>query len=798
MNHALRSLAKSPGFTITALITLALGIGVNTSMFSVLNALLFRSLPYAEPERLVRIFRTDPRSQTLPHAPANYLDYVGQNRSFESIATLSWTNYNLSANREPALRLLALETSASFFDVLGVKPALGRVFTVEEDQPGRNAVVVLSHPFWEKRFAADPSVVGREIRLDGEPVTVIGVMPPGFDDRMLFAQPSVWRPIAFTNEQRQNRGGNYLQVIGRLKPGVTLPQAQDEMSALAASLAKAHPTTNANNDFNLVGLARSGQDDASRTISWFAMGLAGCVLLIACANLANLQFARNAARGRENAVRAALGASRLHLLRQSFTESFLLALVGGALGLIVTIWCNDALSAGLVVAGGSGFAIPTNFRVLGFALGAAIFTGIAFGTLPAWLASRADVNDALKQGTRGTTSGAHHRVRSFLIVAEFTLALVLLASAGFFLRGLERFVNRDHGWETSRLLTAGISLSPSKYPNDPARVAFYDRLVTRLSALPGIERVALSSTVPYADFSGGQRFVVEGQPAPATGAEPMRLVNYVDATFFDALQLPIMEGRAFTASDINGPIRTIINASMARRFWPGESAIGKRIRHPNDTVWQEIVGVVGDVRFPTRLDEPRTQFQAYRFLAREPRRDLTITLRSTAAPETLASGLRQAINEIDPEQPVQDVRAAKEVIDRGLANLTVIGWLLSGFAALGMLLAGVGVYGVISGSVVQRTTEIGIRLALGAQIADVLRLIVGQGLKLALIGSAIGLFGAYAAARMLTSMMPALPAAEPLIAALVTVILLSVALLACWIPARKAARVDPMEALRAE
>jgi putative ABC transport system permease protein len=798
MRHAFRSLLKSPGFTAIALLTLALGIGMNTSMFSVLNALLLRTLPYPEPDRLVRVFRTDPHSQTLPHSPANFFDYAEQQKSFTAIAALSWSNFTLAEPGQPALRLLGLEVMGDFFKVLGVSPALGRVFDTDHNQPGRNDVVVLSDSFWRERLAADPNIVGRQLRLDDELVTVIGVMPAGFDDRLLWNEPVLWRPIAFTPEQRETRGRNWLHVIARLSPDVSLAQAQQAMSALAAGLARDHPLSNAHNDLRLVSLARSGQNDTSRLLSFFAMGLAACVLLIACANLANLQFARNAARRREQAVRAALGASRLRLLRESLTESLLLSLMGGALGLLVAAWTNEALGRSLSLAGQTGFAFPIDWRVLGFAMAIAAITGIAFGLLPAWIASRTEVNEALKDGSRGATSGANQRLRHLLIVSEFALALVLLAGAGFFLRGIERLLARDHGWQTSQLLTANVSLSPGKYADDAARISFYGRLQTRLAQLPGVERAALSSSVPFAEFSGGQRFVVEGQSPPAIGTEPTRLVNFVDPGFFDTLGIALIEGRSFVANDLQGPMRTIINEAMAHHFWPGESAVGKRIRHPADNEWQEIVGVVRDVSFPTRLDAARTRFQAYRLLARETRRDLVITLRAAASPEALTETLRRAVAEIDPEQAVQDIRAADRVIERGLANFTVIGRLLVGFAALGLLLAALGLYGVIAGAVVQRTPEIGIRMALGAQIRDVLRLVLGQGLRLALLGVALGLFGAFAVARLLGSMVPALPAPEPVVAALVTATLLAVALLAIWVPARRATKVDPLTALRAE
>lgn len=798
MKFSLRQLLKSPGFTLVAVLTLALGIGVNTAMFSLLNTLLFHEPPYPESERILRVFRHNPTLDFGPHAPGNFLDLQAQARSFTAVAAVSGTNYSLAEPSQPAARVPGLDVSAEFFAVLGIPAALGRVFTVEEDQPGRDGVIVLSDGLWRDRFNADPAIIGRRIRVDGEPVTVIGVMPPAFEDRLIWGRASAWRPIAFTTELRKNRGANWLTVIARLRPAVTIGQAQAELDALGAELARAYPQTNAKSGFTLVPLARSVQDPTARTLSWFAMGLAGCVLLIACANLANLQFARHAARAREQAIRAALGASRFRLVRQSLAESLLLAMLGGAAALLVALWCNDALSARLGIAGQTGYAISIDWRVAAFALGITAFTGIAFGTMPALFASRVDVNDALKQGGRGSTSSGQHRLRHALIVAEVALALVLLSGAGFFVRGLQRFAARDHGWRTDRLLTASLSLPPAKYRDDAATAAFYERLQPRLAALPGVQSVSLSRTVPFDGFGFSQRFLVEGRPEPTPGLEPMRDVNGVSPEYFDTLGLTLIEGRTFTPADLTGPVRTVINETMARQLWPGESAIGKHIAHPFERVWQEVIGVVRDVRFATNLTNPRTPFQTYRLLAREPARDISVAIRSSVSPEILAASVRGAVAEVDADVPVENLRSAEDVIETGLGNYTLTSELLLGFALLGLLLAAVGIYGVIAQFVVQRTNEIGIRIALGAQLRDVFRLVVSQGLRLALIGIAIGLAGAWMVARLLASFAPALPPAEALTALAVIVALLGIALIACLLPARRATKVDPMTALRAE
>jgi putative ABC transport system permease protein len=795
-SHALRSLAKSRGFTTIALLTLALGIGVNTSMFSLLNALLFQPAPYPEPDALFRVYRTSPTAQTSPHSPANFLDLQARAKSFSHLAAFNRTANSYVEDGRPAEQMSVLQVTGDFFAVLGVQPALGRFLSPEEDQTGREKVVVLTDAFWRQRLAADPEVVGRSLRLDGEGVTVIGVMPPGFDDRRMWGRISGWRPLALSAETRKNRGGNWLQVLGRLAPGTSADAAGAELTVISADLAREYPESNAKNGLALVPFGRSTQDPQTRSLSWFAMGLAGCVLLIACVNLANLLFARNAVRAREHAIRAALGASRGRLIRQSLTESLVLALGGGALGLLVAIWGNAAIGARLFV-GGAVFPLAVDWRTTGFALGVAVAAAAFFGVLPALLASRTDLNHALKQ-VRGGGGTSSHRVRHTLIVVEVALSLVLLASAGFLLRGLDRFLVRDHGWQPERLLTAYLKLPATRYPNPAANVAFYDRLRARLKELPGVENVSLSSTLPFYGFGFGQRFIVEGQTPPPLGSEPQRDVNYVGADYFDTLGIALLEGRTFAPTDRTGPEPTVIGESMARRLWPGESAIGKRIAHPAVKEWMVVIGVVRDISFASNLGAPNGRFQTYRYYDRETASDIALALRCTVPPASLADALRRAVAELDPELPVDAVRPAAQAVEQNLANYSLTGWLLSGFAVLGLLLASVGIYGVISGFVVYRTNEIGLRLALGARTADVLGLVFRQGMRLTIVGAVIGLTGAYWVARGLIAMMPSLPAAEIGMTTAATAALIGVAAVACLIPAWRAIRISPVSALRSE
>jgi len=800
LKFALRSLAKSPGFTAVALLTLALGIGVNTSMFSVLEALMFRT-PYPDDTRLVRIYRTSPQSRQWPHSAANFLDHRAQAQSFERIAANSWASYNLAEPGQPAEQLRGLNVTADFFPLLGVQPEAGRFFTSDEDAPGKNRVIVISHATWLQRFGGARDAIGRTLRIDGEPVTVIGVMPARFDHRLRWGRIDAWRPIALSDAARQDRGNNYLHEIARLKPGVTLAQAQAEMDALAARLAAAYPQNNAQNGLRLVPFARSGDDFGSR-LTWFVVGLAGFVLLIACANLANLQFARHASHAREQAIRAALGASRVRLMRGVLAESLVLALAGGALGLLVALWSNDAIGTRLMISDLSGLAIPLDWRALAFTFAASSATGLAFGALPAWFSSRADVNATLKQGGRGTTAGrATHRVRHALIVTEFGLALVLLAGAGFFLRGLDRFLQRDAGWRVDGLVTGHINLVGKNYSTADQRRAFHERLAERMATLPGVDRAALSTGMPTWGFGSSSNFLIEHQARPAGGSEPLATEAWITPGYFETLGLPLLQGRDFATTDrADTPDVVIINETMARTFWPGENPLGKRLGaiDPKRPGWRVVVGIVRDAEVTGYFGADDTRFQAYRPLAQAPAAYLTVVMRTPLAPEAVALELRRAVAAIDPDQPVYQVDSVHREIDRALSGSRLAGAVLTGFALLGLLLAGVGIYGVIAQSVVERTNEIGVRLALGAQLHDVLALVLGHGLRLAVLGAAFGLAGAFGIARLLRAIAPGMPPAEPGTAASVTIGLLAVAALACWLPARRAAKIDPIVALRAE
>jgi putative ABC transport system permease protein len=799
VRYGVRMLLKHKGFTVVATLTLALGIGANTAMFSVLNTFLFRSLPYPQSERLVRVFRTSPHSQSWPHSTANFIDQHDKNSVFEKMAAYNFVSRNLVEQGQTAERLLALAGTADFFPALGVAPSLGRVFNTEEFEAGADNVVILSDRFWAKRFGSDPSIVGRNIQLDGKSVTVVGVMPPGFDHPMLWGTVDLWQPLAWNGDQKKNRGNNFLSSFARLKPGVTIEQAQQNMVTLAANIGKENKS-NEGESIRLEPLQRSMSDDIGRKVMWFTFGLAGFVLLIACANLANLQLVRTASRSKELAVRAALGAGRMRLLRQSLTESLVVALIGGALSLVLALWSVKFISKYLF-ATLPGASVTLDFKVFCFAFLVSLLTGLLFGTMPAWLASRADVNQALRENSRGSTAGrSQHRLRHTLIIGEVAFAMVLLAAAGLFLRGLQRFINADPGWQVDGLVMAHMSLRGEKYSKDEPRGLFVSELENRLRALPGVQQVALEASQPVYGFNSSSSFVIEGRPEPPPDQYPEMFFEAISNDYFKTLGVRLLNGRAFNSGDIpDRPKVVIVNETVARNFFPNDNAVGKRIANPGPKKeWYEIVGVVNDMKFPGDLDEPYTRYQAFIPMAQFPPSYLTMILRTNTSAEAIENSLRGAVAGIDSTQPVFRIRTARTAVDQGLGSISLLGKLLGAFAALGLGLAAIGIYGVISYTVVQRTGEFGIRVALGAQARDVLWLVLRKGGFLISVGALLGAAGSYAVAKLLIAAIPSLPTRDPITLVLTAVVLIIVALAACYIPARRATKVDPMTALRSE
>ena len=799
VRYSLRQLLKHKGFAVVAVLTLALGIGINTAMFSVLNTFLFRALPYPQSQQIVRVWRTSPHSQNWPHSAANFFDQHDQNNVFEKMAAFNYATRNLTEQGQTAERLLSIAGTADYFPLLGVVPARGRIFRPEEFEPGADNVVVLTDRFWNRRFGGDPNIVGRKIQLDGKTVEIVGVMPPGFEHPILWGNIDIWQPLSFNPEGKKNRGTNYLSSIGRLKPGVTIQQAEQSMVTLTTNLAKQN-SSNEGESVRLEPLQLSTSDSIGRTVMWFTFGLAGFVLLIACANLANLQLVRTAARSRELAVRAALGARRWRLLQQSLTESIIVALVGGLISLVIAVVTVRFISARLFT-DLPGASVQLDYKVFGFALLVSVATGVLFGTVPAWLASRADVNQALRENSRGSTAGrSQHRLRHSLIVGEVAFAMVLLAAAGLFLRGVQRFLNSDPGWRVDGLVTGQMSLRGDKYKDDKQRVVFLNQLENSLKAIPGVEHASISVSSPVYGFNSSSSFLVEGLPEPPKDKYWEMFYEPVSSDYFETLGVHLKEGRTFNSSDIADHTKVlIINETAARTFWPNTSPVGKRISNTGEKrEYWEIVGVVNDMAFPGSLGEPYTHYQAFQPIAQVAPAYFTIALRTPLNPELVGNSVRKVVAGLDSDLPVYRVTTARASVDLGLGNISLLGSLLGVFAGVGLLLAAIGIYGVISYTVVQRTGELGIRVALGAQRRDVLWLVLGKGAFLVMSGALLGAAGAYAVSRLLISLIPSLPTRDPFTLALTGFALVLVALAACYIPARRATKVDPLVALRSE
>ena len=810
IRFGLRMLRKSPGFTTVAVLTLALGIGANLAMFSVLRPLLLQRLPYPDYEQLVRIYRTSPQSQTWSHSRADFSDYREQSQVFNELAACTWGGFNYGLPGQPAERLTAVLTTAELFPALRIQPMLGRAFTRAEMQPGRPQVVVLSHAFWLSHAGGDTNIVGRTLRFDGKPVTVIGVMPASFDSPHLFGRVHAWRPLVMTTEEARDRENRFLEIIGRLKPGASLAQARADLNRVAVRLAAEHPHYDAGCGARLVTLTDSLTGENQRESIWFLFGLTSFVLLIACANLANLQLARNASRFSELGLRAALGASQGRLMRQLLTESLLISLLGTGLGLLFARWGVALLFSRFSL----GVSIAFDKSVFVCSLACCLVTVVAFGTAPAWLAVRANLIERLRESVRGALgSRAHHRLQCGLIVGEGALALMLLVGAGATVTLLQRFVRLDPGWDANGLLTVQVEVTKDAYPIE-RRLALFGQLEERLTALPGVQSAAFVTDLPIVAYWNTQPLRVGDQPAPPRNAIPLASCPTVGCAYFQTLGIGLRQGRVFTPEDKLGHLPvTIINETLARQFWPGQDPLGKRVSIGDPTVprWMEIVGVVGDVKFPADMDKPATRLQVYRPWAQD---DIstggTVVLRTVAPPATIVPAVRQAVAELDPNLPVYAVSTVRQRIDGAMRGTQLVTSLLAVFGMLGLVLAAVGVYGVTAFVTALRTREMGIRMALGARRCDILWLVLRHGLRLVSWGTLLGAAGAYVVMRVLDSMIPeGSPARDPVRLAGVPIfgwilisgaaaLLFVVALLSTWLPARRAAGMHPMVALRCE
>jgi putative ABC transport system permease protein len=797
IHYALRLLLKRPGFTFVAVITLALGIGANTAIFSVVNAVLLAPLPYEEAERLVVVWERQviTNENQQPVSLPIFEDWKEQNQVFEQLAVIRLATYNLTQAGETE-RVTGARVSSNFYSLLRIKPILGRAFLEAEGKPGAEPVALISHGLWQRRYGSDPQLVGKTLQVDGIPYTIIGVLPPGVSYPS--ADTDLVTPFIPLPREIQ-RANHFVRVIGRLRPGVSLDEARAEMDTIAARLEQQYPATSTGWRVQLVPLHEQLVGNI-RAALLVLLGAVGCVLLIACANVANLLLAKAAGRRMELAVRTALGASRWQLVRQLLTESMLLSLFGGLLGLLVAVWGVPVLTR---LSSGSiprVEEISISYRVLGFTVLTSLLTGLIFGIVPAWQSSTSKLTDSLKEGRRGSGGGLlHKRVLNVLVVTEVALALVLLVGAGLMIRSFISVRRVSPGYDPRGVLTAGIGLSPIKYGDLQQQAAFYQNLLARLETLPGVASVAGISRLPVVAVVSSSDFTIQGRPV-ASGHEPVADFRLVSPRYFQTMGIPFSSGRDFTLRDTKDtPDAVIINKVMAERFWPDQDPLGKYIQLSAETTrWREIVGVVGneklsglDAETGPAIYVPLTQNSFPNAM-----RSLFLVVRAQGEPASIASSIQKELRSIDQEQSLFQVRPLEEVISNSLSQRRFNSTLMVIFAALAGLLAAVGIYGVIAYSVTQRTHEIGVRLALGAQPFDVMKMVLGQGVKLSLVGIALGLITAFALTRVLSSLLYGVSATDPLTFLGIPLLLTAVALLASYLPARRATKVDPMIALR--
>ena len=802
LRFGFRMLAKSPGFTAVAVLTLALGIGANTAIFSVVNAVLLRPLPFPHPEQLVSVeyFNTAAKIPQESVSYPDFFDWRSQNQVFSHLASYRDNDYTLTGAGEP-VHLGGAVVSSGFFATLQVRPALGRGFLREEEEKGRH-VVVLSDALWRTRFSADPQIVGRSVTLNNKSYTVVGVAPAGFNFPIATAPVQLWTSIADDSDLLSQRGNHFLLVVGRLKPGMTVAQAQADMAHINGNLSKAYEASNLRFSGAVIEPELQHLVGDVQPALLILFGAVGCVLLIACANVANLLLARAMSRQREIAIRSALGAGRLRVIRQLLTESIVLALLGGACGLVFALWGTGALVRLVPQDVPRMSQIGMDGHVFLFTFLAAVITGILFGLAPALQSSKTNLVDALKEGGRGLSGGLlHHRLRGALVVGEMALALTLLMGAGLMIQSFTRLRNVNPGFNPHHVLTFTFDLPETQYSTDQQKI-FYHQALDRFNAIPGVVSAAAALPLPISGHRFNISFKIEGRPV-ANGNEPSEEVRIVSPGYFKTMGIPLLEGREFAATDTpTSPDVVIINQAFAARYFPNEDPIGKRmIPGVSDTnvpqePAREIVGVVGNVKTVAlnRGVKPEYFLPYPQALIGS----MNIVLRTQGAPESVLDAARETIHSMDSTLPLYRVQTMDQYLGASVAQLRISMALLSIFAGLALALAAVGIYGVMSHLVTQRTHEVGIRMALGAQRDDVLRLVLGQGIKLALTGVITGIFAAWGLTRLLAAMLYGISAQDPLTFGVIAVLLALVALAACYIPAWRATKVDPLVALRYE
>jgi putative ABC transport system permease protein len=809
IRYSIRLLLKRPAFACIIVFTLALGIGANTAIFTVVDAALLRSLPYKDSEQLVHLWETK-QQQDFTQREASYPDYLDWKASdvFENVGGYTRRNFTFSGTETPE-RIGGAMVSASFFDVLGVKAGSGRTFLPEDDRPGAERSVILSRGMWQRRFGSDPNIAGKQMTLNGESYTVVGVLPKEFHFATV-GNAELWIPLNLTPEQASRRYYHWFNVIARLKPGISPETAQSRLHLTASRIAQDDPQMHGGTGIKVVPLQEEFVGSL-KPVLFALLAAVGLVLLIACVNVANLLLAKSSARKKEIAIRVALGASRWRLVRQLLTESLLLSIIGGGLGLMLALWGIDLLIA----------AIPStqlavmpylqnlslNRDVLAFTCTMSLLTGILFGLMPALEASRPDLQEAMKEGSRQSSVKATSRLRNALVVSEIALALMLLVGAGLFLKSLVRMLNVDPGFRTENLLTMKLTLPSTKYSEDSKAatfhntIAFHQELLSRTETLPGVTGVATVSNLPLSGDGGTGTPQIIGRPQTSNSDWGESHLRIVSADYFKVMGVPLINGRAFTADDKGDtPNVVVVNQTFVNRVFPNEAALGQRLtfKFTADQPPFEIVGVVGDEKV-TSLDARTTPVIYFPYL-QGPESNMNLVVRTSTDPEGLASALRGEVQAIDKEIPLYSVMTMEKLISNSPATFMrrYPAYLIGIFAAVALLLAVVGIYGVISYSVTQRTHEIAIRMALGAQRSDVLKLILKQGMLLATLGVVMGLAGAFLITRLLTSLLFSVSPADPVTYASVSALLMLVALLACYVPARKATKVDPMVALRYE
>lgn len=792
----LRSLLRSPGFAVVAILCLALGIGANAAIFSVLNAVLLRPLPFAEPDRLVQIFEKFGDGGQGSVSVPNFRDWAEQNTGFEQIAAYQMGSRNLQSTGDPE-RIRAVEATSNLFSLLGVRPLLGRTFEPGVDEPGKTKVAVVSEELWRTWLGGDPSLVGGTVRLDGTPYTVIGVMPTSFDFPAGGDSTDAWVLFEPTPEVANARGSHFLAVVGRLKPGMNLEQATAQLVTVAAEIEKDHPAEQTGRSV-IVQPLRETMVGQVRPALLILFGAVGLVLLIACANVANLLLARAAVRQREVAIRLALGASRARLIRQFLLESLVLAFIGAVLGLLLAQWSLDALAPLTKGALPVFEDFPLDGRVFGFLLAVAVLSGLAFGIVPALQTSRGDVRDSLAEtGGKTTGSGRQQLFRSTLVVLEIAVSLILLVGAGLLLRGFLTLSRTEPGLVAENVLTAHLPVPVAQLEGSTPRL--FRPVLEKIRAIPGVRSAAVISMLPIQSAWTNGGFAIEGRPDPQPGQEPLAEFRVASPGFFQSLGVPVLRGRDFTESDGESGSRVaIINEALARKYFPGEDSLGRRLLLGGETF--TIVGVVGSIRQAGLDYDPLAEiyfpYAAAGFMGWLG--DAVLVIRTTVPPESVTDETRAAVRSVDPSLPLYNVLTMKQVIDDSLADRRLNLWLLTIFAGIALILSAAGLYGVISYLVAQRTREIGVRIALGAQTQDVIGLVMRQAARLTSMGILLGLLGAFALTRVLESLLYGVSARDPLTYAALAAVLATVALLATWLPARRASRVNPILAIRAE